>query len=172
MHLPIGSEFQQVREPWAVVEQPLGISQTMADFMDETKSYAVFESDFPDDSQEQGDEIVVPAGRNIVEALCEKLSHAGAEVKPPSQQSFYAWFSEFLLGKITIWFLLQQPGPWLLIVEARAGWLTSGHAKTDAMVKGIEMINEALLNEAKIRALRWMTKEEFESFKRGGAKSG
>src|SRR5688500_3522329 len=114
MHLPIGSEFQQAQEPWAAVVRPLGISQT-TDFMDEIKSYAVFESDFPDDSQEQGAEIVVPAGRNILEALCEKLTHAGTEVEPPSQRSFYAWYSEFLLGKVTIWFLLQQPGPWLLI---------------------------------------------------------
>lgn len=142
----------------------------MTDFMDGTKSYAVFESEFPDDSQEEGDEIVVPAGRNILEALCEKLSHAGAEIKPPSQRSFYAWFSEFLLGRVTIWFLLQQPGPWLLIVEARAGWLTNGRVKADAWAKGIEMINEALVNEAQVKALQWMTKEEFESFKRGGAK--
>jgi hypothetical protein len=140
--------------------------------MTQIKSYAVFESDFPDDSQEQGDEIIVPAGRNILEALCRKLSHAGTEAKPPSQRSFYAWFSEFSLEKATIWFLLQQPGPWLLIVEAHVGWLTSGHSKADALMRGVKMINDALMNEAQVRELRWMTKEEFESFKRGRAKSG
>jgi len=149
-----------------VLGRPLGTSRTKTDSMDKIKSYAVFESDFPDDSQEKDGEIVIPAGRNILEALCKKLTDAGADVKPPLQRSFYGWFSEFTLGKVTIWFLLQQPGPWLLIVEARSGWLTSGRAKADATAKGIGMINNALMNETRIGELDWMTKEEFERFKR------
>lgn len=133
--------------------------------MNDLDSYAVFRAEFPDDSKEAGGEIVTPAGRNILEAICRHIGSAGITTTQPSQHSFYGWVVEFQIGKVTIWLLLQQPGPWLLVVEARASWLTGRKAKADALGQGLTLIRNALTADSRIKEPQWMTKEEFEASK-------
>lgn len=138
--------------------------------MNDIESYAVFRAEFPDDSTESNGEVVTPAGRNIMEAICRHFSSTGAmATTQPAQHSFYGWTTEFQIGKVTIWLLLQQPGPWLLNVEARASWLTGGKTKGDASRQGITLVGNALSADSRIKEPRWMTKEKFESSKRGRA---
>ena len=91
--------------------------------MNEVKNFAVFRADLPDDSKEANGDVTTPAGGNILEAICNHLGGAGVKTTKPSQHGFYGWAAEFEIGKVIIWLLLQQPGPWLLIVNARASWL-------------------------------------------------
>jgi hypothetical protein len=130
--------------------------------MNDIESYVVFRAEFPDDSMEANREIITPAGRNIMQAICRHISSTGATTTQPRPHSFYGWTAEFQIGKVTIWMLLQQTGPWLLIIEARASWLTGGKTKADALRQGIAIVGNALSAESRIQELRWMTKEKFE----------
>jgi hypothetical protein len=136
--------------------------------MKDLASYAVFRADFPDDSKESDGEVVAPAGRNIMEAICRQLASASLAITQPAQRRFYGWTAQFPLGKATIWMLIQQPGPWLLIVEARASWLTGGKARADALDQGLALMRTALSADPRIKEPRWMTKTQFEWCKRNG----
>jgi hypothetical protein len=129
----------------------------------ETKSFAVFESDLPDDSIEEGGKIIVPGGQNILRLVCSNLRQSGFSAKEPSQYRFYGWNSEFKLGKNIVWFLLQQPGPWLLIVEARTTWFCSSHDKELCLNEGVRIIHDALTSDPRIKLRQWMTKSDYES---------
>jgi hypothetical protein len=133
--------------------------------MNESKSYAVFDATFPDDCKEHGGDIVEPAGRNIMETICRNLSEMGAVITPIEQLSFYGWTAEFTLEKIPIWLLLQHPGPWLLILEARGSWLAGSTAKTKVLLQAIALVTKAFSMEKQIRAVRWMTEKEFNASK-------
>jgi hypothetical protein len=130
------------------------------------QSYAVFRAEFPDDSVEESSEIVVPAGRNIMDAIRQRVDSTGATTTESIQHSFYGWTAEFQIGKVTIWMLLQHDSQWLLIVEARASWLTGARAREVALKQGIAIVGEALRAESRIKDPRWMTKEEFAASKR------
>ncbi|MCI0632221.1 MAG: hypothetical protein L0Y44_16380 [Phycisphaerales bacterium] len=131
--------------------------------MDETRPFSTFKADFPDDSIEQDDEIVVPAGRNIMEAICLQLKQLGHDAQAPSQHSFYGWSSQFAVGQLKVWLVLQFPDPWLLIAEARGNLLSGRKAKADALQKGVEAIAAALAKEPRIGEVCWMTQEAYES---------
>ena len=131
--------------------------------MNAIESYAVFRADLPDDATEVGGEVVTPAGRNILEAICRAVASTGVASTQPAQHSFYGWAAEFQIRKVTVWLLLQHPGPWLLIVEARAAWLTSRKTKSDALRQGIALVENALKADARFKELQWMTKEAYEA---------
>lgn len=80
----------------------------------------VFKSNLDDDSLESSaGDIVVPAGKNVAIAICDQLKVMGYKPTPPKQYSFFGWAFRFRLDRSMIWILLQQPGPWLLTVDAR-----------------------------------------------------
>lgn len=135
--------------------------------MIQTNSYAVFRADFPDDSEEVGDEVAVPAGRNVVDAICERLRSAGMPTTQPTQHSFYGWTAEFQLDNATIWMLLQSGDPErLLIVEARCSWLSRAATKAEALAHGVALIKEILGSDSRFSGVQWMSQQEFESAKR------
>jgi hypothetical protein len=126
-------------------------------------TFAVFEAQFPDDSIEapSGD-VVIPAGKNIAVAICSRLDEIGVSSSVPIQHSFYGWESAFRVENVTIWFLLQQLDPCLLIVEARASWFTRPRTRRQALEQGLRTLREAMGRESRIKLLRWMTKTEYE----------
>jgi len=137
--------------------------------MSDIESFAVFNADFPDDSSEDGNgNIITVSGRNILTAICEQIGSAGRTITQPKQHSFYGWASCFHLDKIQIEILLQQPGPWLLLIESRASWFTGNKVKKDALRQGVAIVNAALSSERRIKDLRWMTRTAFEALKRQG----
>jgi hypothetical protein len=134
--------------------------------MREIKSYAVFEANFPDDSREHSGDIVEPAGRNIIEAICRNLSTVGVEVTALEQQSFYGWTAKFTFEKSLIRLLLQHPGPWLLIVEARGWWLAGATSKVNVILDAIALVAKAVSTEKRIKEVRWMSENEFRALAR------
>lgn len=132
--------------------------------MDKAERYLTFHSKFPDDSTEVEGSIIVPAGRNILEAIRSQLSIRGITNSLPEQYSFYGWTVEFLVGNVTIWMLLQNPDPWLLIIEARASWLTRSSVKLSALRQGLSWVKQALDAESDIVEQHWMTKKSYDDF--------
>jgi len=76
------------------------------------KPLAVFRSTLPDDSVENSHgDIVVPAGRNILQRICGSLNSQGYVIAGIEQYCFYGWETSFEIEGIKIWMLLQCPGP-------------------------------------------------------------
>lgn len=137
-------------------------------FMDNSETFAAFSADFPDDSREDNGDIIAPAGQNILAAICSQISLMGIDTTEPKKHSFYGWASMFHVDKVGIRLLLQQPGPWLLIVESHGSWFTGSRAKATALGQALGIINSALVAENRIKNLKWMTKAKFEDLKRQG----
>jgi hypothetical protein len=131
--------------------------------MENIENYAVFNADFPDDSEEDSNgQIITVAGRNILEAICRHISLSGKIVRKPEAYSFYGWISEFEVSKFTISLLLQKPGPWLLILESKGSWLSARVTKENSLRQGADIVHSALSAESRITSLHWMTKTKFE----------
>ncbi len=122
------------------------------------KNYATFQSAFPDDSVEDEVAAPVPAGRALAEALASKIASAGS----PYQHSFYGWKFDFksTSGR-QAWALVQQPGPWLLIVEAKVGWLESSSKKSLALEEVVRVVDSALRTLPDVSGVEWFTQDEF-----------
>ncbi len=133
-------------------------------------NFATFDSSYPDDSTEDANgEVIVPAGRTIAEAIAAKL--------PPEislgQHSFYGWKFEFEYGvNRRGWALLQQPGPWLLIVEAKTGFFERGKTKESAFQEAIQAIQSAILAVPEITNVAWMSQDEFNASQRKSEPKG
>lgn len=162
---PIGCAQPALVELLLGQQEPcIGVLATMNSTAD-VRSFAIFHSDFPNDSAERNDQIVVPGGRNILAAIC---GHLEAHVPPirPAQHSFYGWTAGFPIGKVNIWLLLQCPDPWLLIVESRASWWTGAKSKEGALLEGINLVSTAIKLEPRLKQVQWMNKAEYEQMKR------
>ena len=86
----------------------------------ELRTYTTFEADFPDDAEfEEAGEIKRPGGLGIARVLCQMLQDRGFKVSEPEQHSFYGWAFVVRDEDLAFWFLLQFPGPWLLLSQNR-----------------------------------------------------
>ena len=124
------------------------------------RTFATFLSEFPDDSEEDGDgDILVPGGRAIAQALAAKILSAGA----PRQHEFYGWKFEFkTTSNKDAWVLIQQPGPWLLTVESKAGWFQKRIGNAADKAEAVDVIRSAIEGIEEISSVSWFTEQEFE----------
>jgi hypothetical protein len=123
-----------------------------------TKNYAMFKSSFPDDSVENdAGDVIIPAGLNLATAIAAMIPTATA----PYQHSFYGWKVDFFSpsGR-KAWALLQQPGPWLLIVEAKVGWFESRNKKAEAYADAVTLCQLAISLIDGITEVLWLTRDE------------
>ena len=123
-----------------------------------TRNHATFLSTVPDDAEEsESGDVLIPAGHALAKAIAERIPSAGL----PHQHSFYGWRFEFKSGSgRDAWALLQQPGPWLLIVEARVGWLESGSKKAKAHEEAVELVRAAMSGIPQISDVIWLAQDE------------
>ena len=129
------------------------------------RTFATFESDFPDDGKfSTVGETVRPDGYNIAQTLCSMLKNRGLKTSQPEQYSYYGWAFLASDGRITIWFLLQCPGPWLLLSRSKAALIRKlFDARITARHRGIlELLNETLRQDPRFHNIRWFYKKEFE----------
>jgi hypothetical protein len=130
------------------------------------RNFCSFNADFPDDSQEnERDDIEIPAGRNLAAALVESLRGSGVQVSDPYQHSFYGWAVDIRTDKCTIQCLIQNPQPWLLIVEARRslGDRMTGKRHDGALSQALHTIQQAMNTDPRFTPIGWYTRQEFES---------
>lgn len=123
------------------------------------RNFATFDCLLPDDSTEnQAGDIIVPAGRNIIELIASKTKGASESV----QHSFYGWRFEFPSSpgrKASV--LLQKPDKWLLIVEVQRRWFGIGLDRNASTHEAVKMIHDSLNDIPAISNVSWHTNREF-----------
>ncbi|MHA3771684.1 hypothetical protein ACXR0O_09115 [Verrucomicrobiota bacterium sgz303538] len=133
--------------------------------------FATFKSSFPDDQLEEGDEIVVPGGRNIMRAIYHRLSRRGYRVFNFDQHSFYGWSFDSSGNEGAYWLLLQNAEPWHLQVnDARMIWtrLWKGRELFAAFIDECRICLDSI---PEIGSIRWMSRQEYENLFRKGCPS-
>ena len=126
-------------------------------------SFATFESAFPDDSVEEGGEIVVPGGENILRAIYDCLATRGYRVSNFEQHSTYGWSFDLRGKEGSFWFLVQYPDPWLLTVhDFRMVWsrVFRGQADFAALIDQCRVCLESI---PQLRSVQWMSRTEYEA---------
>jgi hypothetical protein len=130
------------------------------------RAYLTFEADFPNDAEfaESGD-IKRPGGLMIAQVLCKVFQRRTMIVSEPEQHSFYGWSFVVGDGGSTIWFLLQFPGPWLLLSQNRTSLrerIFSPRSSSKHRTV-LEILNESLAKDKRFREMKWYTKQQYES---------
>jgi hypothetical protein len=123
--------------------------------------FATFESDFPDDFVEEGGDIVVPGGQNIMRAIYDRLAARGYRVSNFDQHSHYGWSFDLRGKEGSFWLLVQHPGPWLLTVsDSRIGWsrIFGGHAAFAAL---LDQCRACLESIPQLKSISWMSRKEW-----------
>jgi len=138
------------------------------------RTLVTFEAAFPDEAQwtENGSPLV-PDGRGISLVLAEALKMDGLCTSGVSQHNFYGWAFDVLFPRNNVWCLLQQLGPWLLLIEERKHGF--GSLLRNARFEGLEMvlraIDRTLKGDTRFSLIRWFTKQGYESGCEDGADS-
>jgi hypothetical protein len=126
-------------------------------------SFATFESAFPDDSVEEGGDIVVPGGENILRAINDFLGARGYHLSNFEQHSHYGWSFDLRGKEGNFWFLVQHPGPWLLTVhDSRMVWsrVFGGQADFAAL---IDQCRACLESIPQLSSIQWLSRREYEA---------
>ena len=131
-----------------------------------TKNFATFTSTLPDDSIEQGDEIVSPGGRSVAESIAAEIRSRGGEADVVAQHSFYGWEFSGSIGGLPFWCLLQAPGAWLLIVEDRRWFIRRWFTGQEAFRLVLDAFDSALHRLDHVSEIEWLTSSEYTSMTR------
>ena len=126
-------------------------------------NFALFDSSLPDDSVEESGDITVPAGRNVMESLSQRLKEGGIETSVVSQHSFYGWSFEARIEGRRFWLLVQGGLPWLLIVNDRRAFfrrVIEGDAPFRAALRSCDSALRAL---GHVSEIEWLTQAAYEA---------
>ncbi len=123
------------------------------------RTFVTFEAALPDDGVwDDADNPIQPVGRNVAEALAERLGGAGV-----AQYKFYGWEFEVVEDAHRAWCLLQHPDPWLLIVEPRRSLRQRLLRRKDEdpwFSALLEKVDQTL-RKPPFTVPRWFTEEEY-----------
>ena len=121
--------------------------------------------DWPiDESDEQRENYdVVPPGRAILERIRNALASRGFDVAPVCQHKFYGWCFDSKFNGVTVWTMLQHPGPWFLISEPRQSLLKRlfGRDQTEPLATVCSAIGAFLSNSPDATSIQWFSRSEF-----------
>jgi hypothetical protein len=131
-----------------------------------TKNFATFTSTLPDDSIEEGDEIVSPGGRSVAESIAAEIRSRGGEAAVVAQHSFYGWEFSGSVDGFPFWCLLQAPGAWLLIVEDRRSFFRRWFTRPEAFHHVLSAFDSALQRLDHISEVEWLTSSEYTAMAR------
>jgi hypothetical protein len=130
------------------------------------RTFVTFDANFPDDGVFDGaGEIQLPSGRNVGEAIAQLLQSAGYEVTELAQRGFYGWQFKATAGSQSFLFVLQYPGPWLLLsqrVESVLEKLRS-HPDDGTQRSVLQRLSAMLGEDDRFGRQSWFTKEEYEN---------
>jgi hypothetical protein len=132
----------------------------------ELLTYATFDADFPEDAElAESDDLEHPGGRTIAQVLCEMLRGCGLKVSEPEQHSFYGWAFIASDDEFAFWFLLQFPGPWLLLSQDKTSLFRRlfSPKSLSRHRRMLEMLNDAMAHDVRFRNLQWFSKQQFEN---------
>ena len=130
------------------------------------RTHVVFEADFTEDGVwTQSGAVVQPSGLNIASTLTEMLIHKDFEVSKATPIESYGW--DFTVSRV-VWFVLQCPGPWLLLSKNNGPLVRKlFDAKALAVTHRdvLEKLNALLHQDSRFHDIRWFTREEYEKGK-------
>ena len=131
-------------------------------------NFALFESSLPNDSVEAGGHITVPAGRNVMESLAQRLKEGGFQTSVVSPHSFYGWSFEARIEDRKFWFLIQLGLPWLLIVKDHRLFFRRMLEGDAPFREALKICDAALQALGHVSEIEWLTQSAYEA--RGRAK--
>lgn len=138
--------------------------------MMERRNFVTFDADFPDDTQwnEYGD-LLIPGGRIIAKAICEKLQERGVICSEVYQHSYYGWAFDANIDNFRVWCLLQVGNAWLFSFEEQKP-LTSrllGLSNTTGFDNFQMKVHDILTGDKRFSNVLWYTRADYESGRRG-----
>ena len=135
-------------------------------------NFALFESSLPDDSVEENGDITVPAGRNVMESISQRLKETGLKTSVVSQHSFYGWSFEAWIEGRKFWFLIQAGAPWLLIVNDRRALFRRVFEGQAPFRAALRVCDAALRGLNHTSGTEWLTQAAYEARGRAKFQSG
>ncbi|MDD4890784.1 MAG: hypothetical protein PHU85_12750 [Phycisphaerae bacterium] len=113
---------------------------------------------------------LVPDGRLVAEALVKALREVGFEVSNPQQHLFYGWRFEIPFHNSLEWCLLQQPGPWLLLVREKRSVLHRLFHRTSGgeLKRVLTALDRVLKLDSRFSSIQWFEEQAYDA----GAKQG
>lgn len=128
--------------------------------MTQQRTFVTFDAAFSDDAEfSSSGEIVIPGGRNVCLVIANLLADQELEVSEPSQHDFYGWEVTAKKEGHVFWFLLQYPGPWLLLAKDKHG-VADKHGVS--LGKVLNNLANAMNEDGRFSGLSWFTKAEYE----------
>ena len=123
------------------------------------QDYATFGADLPDDTVEQGGEIVKPGGANIAEHLRAALARTGLAPRSVGRHAHYGWAFEVPVESVMVWCMIQYVDPWLLITEVPSRFVHRLLGRRpDEKHAGVLNVLRPVLAGAPFSDCRWTTK--------------
>ena len=118
-----------------------------------------------------GGEVIVPAGRSIMETLRSEMAKSGFEITDVEQHESYGWSFETRVDGTRVWSMLQFSEPWLLITDAPVSWLGKLKGRNnEPLSKVCAGLSQCLRNLPLASKVQWFTRKEFQqSGGQGGA---
>jgi hypothetical protein len=121
-----------------------------------------FESRIPDDAEYSIDgENTFPPGRNISSAIASKLVEHGLEVSVPEQHRFYGWEFNAKIRNSNFWFLLQFPGPWLLISEDKSDFIKRAIGLSYDQSTVLSKLDSSMQKDVRFSNILWYDRIEY-----------
>jgi hypothetical protein len=125
--------------------------------------FVLFESSLPNDSVEEGGDITVPAGRNVMESLSQWFTGGGIKTSAVSQHSFYGWSFEARIEERKFRFLIQCGLPWLLIVDDRRMFFRRVLEGNGPFREALKACDAALREVDHVSGIEWLTQAAYEA---------
>ncbi|WP_025871275.1 hypothetical protein [Methylobacillus glycogenes] len=108
-------------------------------------------------------DITIPGGLKLATLIAKVFENLGFDTSLPIQYQYYGWEVIAKNSGIKCWFLLQYPGPWLLIVENRTGFFSGINAKSFSFKGIVENLKNNLMLDTRFSNVKVFTKAEYES---------
>ena len=131
------------------------------------RTFITFNADFADDAVYGSTiDIVVPAGKNVANAVAQQLRLLGHTCSDAEQHEFYGWSIDVNQDGRQYWLLVQGGGnPWLLTCHSKRSLFQRMFGRVDRIgFKSFLMaVNTALHADARFTLIRWLSREDYEA---------
>jgi hypothetical protein len=135
----------------------------------ELRDFVTFDANSPDDAEwDQNENLVIPGGRAVAQALTRGLQDKQLSCSPVVQHGDYGWEFEINVAKGRVWCVLAQAEDrWLLILEEKKSLIGrmfgSGHGSVFGEIQG--KIHETLSSDTRFTNILWFTRADYEAGK-------
>jgi hypothetical protein len=114
-------------------------------------------ADFPDDMEDDGEDVIVFPGRNIAEALGAEFLKRGYKVDEPEHAGEHGWDLNVHLNKRRFWIqVTRMDGDECLLMTENKTWrIGNDEEATQGFLRDLKSILES---DARFSQLKWLPK--------------